>query len=138
MFRRDYTKKGIAKGAALTVGSVDPERGGVSLTDHADRKIDWRPRQWGGANVQAFESKPLELRAGHKVQFTRNDRALHRLNGQRAEVVSVDPVNNAVQIKSGRQTETLKLDDARDRHIRHAYVETALVAGASRAAGARL
>ena len=128
MFRRDYAAKGIAKGAALTVGSVDPAKGSVSLTDRTDRKIDWRPRQWGGANVQAFESKPLELRAGDNVQFTRNDRALGRVNGQRAEVVSVDPVNNAVQIESGRQTETLKLDDARDRHIRHAYVETAFAA----------
>ncbi len=128
IFRRDYAAKGIAKGAALTVASVDPEKGAVSLVDQADRKIDWRPRQWGGANVQAFESKPLELRAGDKVQFTRNDRALARVNGQRTEVISVDPANNAVRIKSGRQIETLKLDDARDQHLRHAYVETAFAA----------
>jgi conjugative relaxase-like TrwC/TraI family protein len=125
MFRRDYPAKGIAKGAALTVGSVDPEKGAVSLVDQADRKIDWRPRQWGGANMQAFESKPLELRAGDKVQFTRNDRELGRVNGQRTEVISVDTANSTARIKSGRQTETLRLDDARDRHIRHAYVETA-------------
>jgi conjugative relaxase-like TrwC/TraI family protein len=128
IFRRDYATKGIAKGAALTVGSVDPEKGSVSLTDRTDHEIHWRPRQWGGANVQAFESKPLELRAGDMVQFTRNDRALGRVNGQRAEVISVDPANNAVRIKSGRQTETLKLDEARDQHLRHAYVETVFAA----------
>jgi hypothetical protein len=78
--------------------------------------------------VQAFESKPLELRAGDRAQFTRNDRELSRVNGQRAEVISVDPAHNAVRIKSGRQTETLNLDDAGDRHMRHAYVETAFAA----------
>jgi ATP-dependent exoDNAse (exonuclease V) alpha subunit len=128
IFRRDYAAKGIAKGAALAVSNVDPAKGAVALADKAGREIAWRPRQWGGANVQAFESKPLELRAGDKVQFTRNNRTLGRVNGQRAEVVSVDPTTNTARIKLGRQTETLKLDDARDRHIRHAYVETAFAA----------
>lgn len=100
----------------------------MSLSDGSGRTIDWRPRQWGGANVQAFEAKSIELRAGEKVQFTRNDRALGRVNGQRADIVSVDPVGNTAQVKSGRQVETLSLDEARDRHIRHAYVETAFAA----------
>ena len=125
IFRRGYDAKGIVKGKALMVAGVDIAKGAISLSDSAGRAIDWRPRQWGGANVQAFESKPIELQAGDKVQFTRNDRAAGRVNGQRAEVVSVDPAKNTALLKSGRQTETLRLDDAQDRHIRHAYVETA-------------
>jgi conjugative relaxase-like TrwC/TraI family protein len=125
VFRRDYAAKGVEKGKELIVQSVDPASGSVSLGDGAGRAIDWRPRQWGGANVQSFEAKSLELRAGDKVQFTRNDRALGRVNGQRAEVVSVDPARNTAQVKSGRKIETLRLDEARDRHIRHAYVDTA-------------
>jgi conjugative relaxase-like TrwC/TraI family protein len=133
VFRRGYDAKGIAKGEALTVAGVDTAKGAVSLSDGAGRVIDWRPRQWGGANVQAFESKPLELQAGDKVQFTRNDRTAGRVNGQRAEVVSVDPARNTAQLKSGGQAQTLNLDTAQDRHIRHAYVETAFGAQGSTA-----
>ena len=54
---------------------------------------------------------------------------LVRLLKARGEVVAVDEQNRiAILQTQGGRTETLNLDAARDRHIAHAYVETAFAA----------
>jgi len=71
----------------------------------------------------------MDLKSGDSIRFTRNDREAGRINGHRGEVVAVDGQTRTatIQTPDGR-TETLKLDAARDRHIAHAYVETAFAA----------
>jgi conjugative relaxase-like TrwC/TraI family protein len=128
-FTRDYTDKGVARGEAYRVESINPAKAAITLKSEDGREVDWRLRQWGAGKVQTFEPKPLELKSGDRIQFTRNDREAGRINGGRGEVIAVNEQPRTATIQTPRgKTETLSLDAARDQHIRHAYVETAFAA----------
>jgi conjugative relaxase-like TrwC/TraI family protein len=128
-FTRDYADKGVTRGAAYRVESIDPVKAAITLKSEDGREMDWRLRQWGAGKSQAFAPQPLELKAGDAVRFTRNDREMGRVNGGRGIVISVDEksLTATIQTSKGR-AETLNLDAARDRHIAHAYVETTFAA----------
>ena len=128
-FTRDYADKGVARGEAYRVESIDPAKSAIALKSEDGREVDWRLRQWGAGHAQAFASQSLELKSGDSVRFTRNDREAGRINGGRGEVIAVDEQTRTatIQTPDGR-TEALNLDAARDRHIAHAYVDTAFAA----------
>lgn len=128
-FTRDYADKGILRGDAYRVESIDPAKSAIALKAEDGRDIDWRLRQWGAGNAQAFTVQPLELKAGDRIQFTRNDRELGRINGGCGEVAAINADARTATVRGERgQTQTLNLDVSRDQHIRHAYVETAYAA----------
>lgn len=128
-FTRDYTDKGVARGEAFRVEGVDPAKAAIALRSEDGRAVDWRLRQWGAGKVQAFEPQRLELRAGDRIRFTRNDREAGRVNGARGEVTSVDEAERTAVVRSPRgQVQILRLDATRDRHIAHGYVDTAFAA----------
>lgn len=128
-FTRDYADKDIARGVAYRVDAIDPAKSAIALKAEDGREIDWRLRQWGAGKAQAFSTQSLELKSGDRIQFTRNDRDLGRINGQRAEVTSIDIQARTATLKLARgKTQTLNLDNSRDGHVRHAYVETAFAA----------
>ena len=128
-FTRDYADKGVSRGTAYRVESVDVARAAISLRSQDGETIDWRLRQWGAGKSEAFEAQSLELKTGDRIQFTRNDRNAGRINGLRGTVTGVDAVERTatVSLANGRE-QTLALDVPRDQHIRHAYVETAFAA----------
>ncbi|EKU74098.1 MobF family relaxase [Sphingobium yanoikuyae] len=128
-FTRNYADKGVARGEAYSVECIDPAKAAITLKSEDGREVDWRLRQWGAGKVQAFAPQPLDLKTGDSIRFTRNDREAGRVNGGRGEVVAVDKCARTAIIQTARgTTETLNLDSARDRHISHAYVETAFAA----------
>jgi len=128
-FTRDYADKGVSRGEAYRVKSIDPAKSAITLRSEEGREVDWRLRQWGAGNAQAFAPQSLELKVGDSIQFTRNDREAGRINGGRSEVVAVDARARSATIQTSRgKTEVLALDSARDQHIRHAYVDTAFAA----------
>ena len=128
-FTRDYGDKGVSRGEAYRVESIDPAKAAITLKSEDGRQVDWRLRQWGAGKVEAFEPQSLELKTGDRIRFTRNDREAGRINGGRREVIAVDEQTRTATIQTSRgQTETLSLDAARDKHIAHAYVETAFSA----------
>ena len=116
-------------GEAFRVESIDTAKAAIALKSEDGREVDWRLRQWGAGKAQAFAPQPSDLKTGDSIRFTRNDREACRVNGGRGEVIAVDEQTRTaiIQTPSGR-TETLNLDAARDRHIAHAYVETAFAA----------
>jgi ATP-dependent exoDNAse (exonuclease V) alpha subunit len=119
----------VSRGEAYRVEDIDPVKAAITLKSEDGREVDWRLRQWGAGNAQAFAPQKLDLKAGDRIQFTRNDREAGRINGGRAEVIAVDDAARSVTIQTSRgRTETLNLDAARDQHIRHAYVDTAFAA----------
>jgi hypothetical protein len=128
-FTRDYADKGVTRGEAYRVESIDPAKSAIALKSEDGRDVDWRLRQWGAGKVQTFAPQPMDLKTGDAIRFTRNDREAGRINGGRGEVVAVDAQTRTatIQTPDGR-TETLNLDSARDRHIAHAYVDTAFAA----------
>ena len=128
-FTRDYADKGVTRGEAYRVESIDPEKTAITLKSEQGREVDWRLRQWGAGNSQTFSPQSLELKTGDRIRFTRNDREAGRINGARAEVTAIDADTRTAEVRGPRgQTQTLSLDAARDQHIRHAYVETAFAA----------
>jgi len=128
-FNRDYADKGVARGTAYQVESVNVAKAAISLRGQNGETIDWRLRQWGAGKSEAFEAQSLELKTGDRIQFTRNDRDAGRINGHRGTVTGVDNVERTATISmaNGRK-QTLSLDTPRDQHVRHAYVETAFAA----------
>lgn len=128
-FTRDYADKGVARGEAYRVDSIDPAKSAIALRSDDGREVDWRLRQWGASKVQAFAPQAMDLKSGDVIRFTRNDREAGRVNGGRGEVIAVDEQTRTATIQTARgTTETLNLDAARDRHIAHAYVDTAFAA----------
>lgn len=128
-FTRDYADKGVTRGEAYTVESIDSAKAAIALKSEDGREVDWRPRQWGTGKVQAFAPQPMDLKTGDSIRFTRNDREAGRINGGRGEVIAVDEQARTATIQTARgTTETLNLDSARDRHIAHAYVDTTFAA----------
>ncbi len=128
-FSRDYADKGVKRGEALRIESIDMAKGAIALEGEDGKAVDWRLRQWGTGEVQVFESQRLELRAGDTIRFTRNDRDAGRVNGERAQVLQVDADAGTATIRSSKgRSQTLDLGAARDRHIAHGYVDTAFAA----------
>lgn len=128
-FTRDYADKGVARGESYRVESIDLAKAAITLKSEDGREVDWRLRQWGAGKVQTFTPQPLDLKTGDSIRFTRNDREVGRINGGRGEVIAVDEQTRTATIQTAHgRTETLNLDSARDRHIAHAYVETAFAA----------
>lgn len=128
-FTKDYAHKGVSRGESYRVENIDPAKAAIALKSEDGRDIDWRLRQWGAGKSQAFATQSLELKTGDRIMFTRNDRELGRINGQRGEIRSIDQDARTTTIKTTNgKTQTLDLDNSRDSHIRHAYVETAFAA----------
>lgn len=128
-FARDYADKGVSRGETYRVEGVDPAKSAVALKANDGRDIDWRLRQWGAGNAEAFTTQALELKAGDRIQFIRNDRELGRINGERGTVTAIDEKSRSAMIRTAHgENQVLNLDAARDQHIRHAYVETAFAA----------
>jgi conjugative relaxase-like TrwC/TraI family protein len=128
-FAKDYADKGVSKAQAYRVTSIDTGKAAITLAGEDGRIIDWRLRQWGAAQSQAFTAETIELRAGDKMQFTRNDRALGRVNGQQAEITAIDPSTRSATVRLAKgKAETLMLNNPRNQHIAHSYVATAFAA----------
>ena len=128
-FARDYTDKGVSRLETYRVEGIDPAKSSVALKAEDGRDIDWRLRQWGAGKAEVFTAQPLEIKAGDRIQFTRNDRELDRINGGRGTITAIDQQSRTATVRGPRgQTQTLNLDHTRDQHIRHAYVETAFAA----------
>ena len=125
-FLRDYADKGVTRGAAYRVERIDGDKAAIALKGADGSSIDWRLRQWGAGKVEVFEPKPMELQAGDRVQFTRNDREAGRINGLRGTITGIDPDRQqaTIALANGRE-QRLALTDPRDAHLRHAYVQTA-------------
>jgi conjugative relaxase-like TrwC/TraI family protein len=125
-FARDYADKGVSRGAAYRVERIDGDKAAISLKATDGSSVDWRLRQWGAGKVEVFEPKPMELKAGDRVQFTRNDREGGRINGLRGTITGIDAERQeaTIALANGRE-QRLDLTDPRDAHLRHAYVQTA-------------
>ena len=128
-FARDYADKGVRRDGVYRVEAIDPAKAAITLASPDGRSVDWRLRQWGAGKVEVFETKAIELQAGDRVQFTRNDREAGRINGLGGTVTGVDGDRNMVTVKlNNGRVQQLDLADHRDAHVRHGWVQTAYAA----------
>ena len=124
-FHRDYGSLGVAKGDERRVAGVDGARGTVTLEGLDGRSVPWRPRRVGAKRgaVEVYRTEAMELRAGDRIRWTRNDAGLGLVNSDTAEVAEVRGGRVAFRLGDGRTLE-LGRDDPQLRHLDHAWAST--------------
>ena len=124
-FHRDYKSLGVAKGDERRVAGVDHRQGTVTLEGPEGQSIPWRPRQVGAKRgaVEVYRTESMELRAGDRIRWTRNDTGLGLVNSDTAEVAAVRGDRVAFRLGDGRMLELGK-DDPQLRHLDHAWAST--------------
>jgi len=114
----------ITGGGAYLAG-VNGDAGTVNLQRKDGEIVGWVPHRLaartGGAEVYRCES--FELRAGDRIRWTRNDKALGLINSQTAEVTRVRKGTVTLALEDGRRLK-LREGDAQLRHIDRAWAST--------------
>jgi hypothetical protein len=124
-FRQGNRDARLSRGRAYRVEAVDAEAGTVSLVSPQGKRVAWSPARWGGDQAEAYTEAQAEFRTGDRLQFTRNNRAAARNNGDTAEVVAIDSDHGRLTVAKGDGSrQTLDLSRLADRHIRHGWVRT--------------
>ena len=111
---------GLREGEAWTV--VGTGEGGVRLERRGETRA-FAPSGNAARNLSLCESRPLPLRAGDEIVWTRNLRRRGLINGDRATVERIAGVRIDVRTHSGRALR-FAVDDDDLRHIDHAWSST--------------
>ena len=85
----------------------------------------WDPAQVAGnrGGSEVYRSEEIELRAGDRIRWTRNDAGLGLVNSRTADVLSVEHGRVSFRLEDGRTME-LDRDDSVLRHLDHAWAST--------------
>ena len=111
---------GLGEGEAWSVAGV--EDGEVRLQRRGEHRA-FRPSGNAARNVSLCESRPLSLRSGDEIAWTRNIRRLKLINGERATVERITRDRVHVRTESGRAIR-FAADDDDLRHVDHAWSST--------------
>ena len=83
----------------------------------------FRPSGNAAHNVSVFETRPISLRAGDEIVFTRNLGNLNLMNGERGTIEAIERRRVRIRLAGGR-TLALARDDDGLRHVDHAWTST--------------
>ena len=124
-FYRPYKRLGVEKGDELMVSGTDEKSHTVLLEGGDGKSVSWEPEKIGAKSggVEVYRTEEMELRAGDRIRWTRNDAGLGLVNSQTAEVVSVRGGRVSFRLEDGRMLELGK-GDAQLRHIDRAWAST--------------
>ena len=124
-FHRGYKRIGVEKGDERRISHVDHPTRTVHLEDNRGGTVGWRPDMVGGKHggVEVYRVDSMELRAGDRVRWTRNDRGLGVVNSGTAEVAGVRSGRVSFMLEDGRRIE-LERGDPQLRHLDHAWAST--------------
>ena len=124
-FHRRYKSLGVEKGGERRVESVDQATGTVHLEHPDGGTVAWQPRRVGARRgaVEVYRPENIELRAGDRIRWTRNDPGHGLVNSHLAEIVKVGSNDVTFRLEDGR---TLKMNanDPQLRHIDRAWAST--------------
>ena len=125
VFHRAYKRLGVDKGDERRVVKVDRRSRSVILEGGDGGIVAWKPGQIGGRHggSEVYRAEPIELRAGDRVRWTRNDKDLGLVNSRTAEVISVSGERIQFQLEDGRAL-SLGRDASQLRHLDHAWAST--------------
>ena len=125
VFHRPYKRLGVDKGDERRVVEVDRRRHTVMLEGPGGTTVAWKPDQVAGRHggSEVYRAEPMELRAGDRVRWTRNDKKLGLVNSRTAEVVSASKDRVSFRLEDGR-TLALGRNDPQLRHLDHAWAST--------------
>ena len=124
-FHRSYKRIGVEKGEERRVLGVDREGGTVRLEGPQGAIVDWKPSQIGGSRggTEVYRAETIELRAGDRVRWTRNDKGLGLVNSATAEVFGVRNGRVTFILEEGRRL-TLTPGEPQLRHLDRAWAST--------------
>ena len=124
-FQRDYRSLGVEKGDERRVADVDHATGTVMLEGRNGEATPWQPRRVGGRRgaVEVYRTETIELRAGDRIRWTRNDAGLGLVNSHTAEIRSVEGGRVSFRLEDGRML-ALGKDAPQLRHLDHAWAST--------------
>ena len=122
VFHHDvYGVKARAGDACRVLETQDDGRVLLAHPDGRERRID--PAGYIRYRLDLYETRPMVLRAGDRVRWTRNDAARGLINGERAEVLLIGRVNVKISTQDGREIAVAR-DDPQLHHLDHAYSST--------------
>ena len=124
-FHRSYKRIGVEKGEERRVLGVDREGGTVRLEGPQGAIVDWKPSRIGGSRggTEVYRTETIELRAGDRVRWTRNDKGLGLVNSATAEVFGVRNGRVTFILEEGRKL-TLTPGEPQLRHLDRAWAST--------------
>ena len=124
-FHRPYKRLGVEKGDELRVAGVDRDAGTVNLRGKDGAIVGWVPHKLAArtGGVEVYRSERIELRAGDRIRWTRNDNGLGLINSQTAEVAGVKNGTVTFALEDGRMLD-LRKGDSQLRHIDRAWAST--------------
>ncbi len=124
-FHRPYKRIGVEKGDERRVIGVDYRSRAVLLDDGRGGTVAWKPQQIGGrrGGSEVYRVEEIELRAGDRIRWTRNDAGLGLVNSRTAEVVKVANGRVTFRLEDGKALE-LGANDPQLRHLDHAWAST--------------
>ena len=124
-FHRPYRRIGVGKGEERRVAGVDRRNREVLLDDGRGGTVRWRPSEIAGrrGGSEVYRAEEIELRAGDRIRWTRNDSGLGLVNSRTAEVVAVKDGRVTFRLEDGKALELGK-GDPQLRHLDHAWAST--------------
>ena len=124
-FQRPYKRLGVQKGDERRVAGVDHRKRTVCLEGPDSATVDWKPSEIGGrrGGTEVYRSEDIELRAGDRIRWTRNDAGLGLVNTGAAEVMGIRKGRVVFRLEDGRRME-LGRNDPQLRHLDHAWAST--------------
>ena len=104
---------------------VDHRSGAAMLEGRNGETVSWNPNRIAGrtGGAEVYRAEAIELRAGDRVRWTRNDMGLGLVNSRTAEVVSASEDRVSFRLEDGR-TLALGRNDPQLRHLDHAWAST--------------
>ena len=124
-FHRPYKRLGVEKGDELRVLGASREDGTVRLEGTDGEAVAWEPAKLAARSggVEVYRSDTIELRAGDRIRWTRNDAGLGLVNSATAEVAGVKGDTVSLRLEDGR-TLDLRDGDPQLRHVDRAWAST--------------
>ena len=124
-FHRPYKRIGVEKGDERRVVGVDRNARAVLLDDGKGGRVAWKPEEIGGrkGGSEVYRAEEIELRAGDRIRWTRNDAGLGLVNSRTAEVLKVADGRVTFRLEDGKTLELGK-GDPQLRHLDHAWAST--------------
>ena len=121
-FHRPYKRLGVEKGDELRVTGVDRTAGTVTLAGKDGGTVAWEPGRIAAraGGVEVYKRETMELRAGDRIRWTRNDAGLGLVNSQTAEVTAVRDGRVGFRLEDGRMLD-MNAGDPQLRHMDRAW-----------------
>ena len=124
-FHRPYKRLGVEKGDERRVERVDRGNQTVHLEGLDGSTVAWKPSEIGGrqGGTEVYRTESMELRAGDRIRWTRNDQSLGVVNSGQAEVLGVRNGRVTFRLEEGG-TLTLTPGNPQLRHLDRAWCST--------------